>query len=63
MVVLNPKDSRALIKLGDAMCLKEQYQNAIEAFLKAVALDTTDPVPYYHVGNAYYMLGQYHEAI
>ena len=32
MVVLNPKDSRQYIKLGDAMCLQEKYQNAILAF-------------------------------
>ena len=32
MVVLNPKDAKSLIKLGDAMCLQEQYKNAILAF-------------------------------
>ena len=57
MVILNPNDAKALIKLGDALCLQEQYRNAITAFQRAVEIDTTDSVPYYHVGNAYYMLG------
>lgn len=32
MVILNPTNTNALIKLGDAMCLQEQYKNAIYAF-------------------------------
>lgn len=57
MVILNPKDPKALIKLGDAMCLQDQYRHAIAAFQRAVDIEPSDSVPYYHVGNAYYMLG------
>ena len=56
MVILNPKDPKALIKLGDAMCLQDQYRHAIAAFQRAVDIEPSDSVPYYHVGNAYYML-------
>ena len=45
------------------MCLQEQYQNAILAFQKAVELAPEDAEPYYHLGNAFYMLGLHADAI
>ena len=41
------------------MCLQEQYKNALIAFDKAVKLTPEDPQPYYHLGNAHYMLQNY----
>ena len=69
MVLLNPRDAFPLIKLGDVLCLQGQYKNAINMFNKAVSLNSEksssadNATPYYHLGNAYYMMGLYSEAI
>ena len=63
MVLLNPKDPKSFIKLGDALCLQEKYTNVIVAFEKAVKLNPDDYLVYYHLGNAHYMLSDYEKAV
>ena len=46
MVILNPKDYKQYIKLGDAMCLQEKFQDAILVFQKAKFLAPDEPEPY-----------------
>ena len=63
MVLLNPRESQPLIKLGDVLCLQGQYRNASGIFMKAVSLSPNEATPYYHLANAQYMMCQYNDAI
>ena len=60
-----PQDARLHFNVGDVLYKKQKYQEALQAFEKA--LNTSDPQlqqkAYYNMGNAYYFLNQYQEAI
>ena len=61
--MLHPKDGKSFIKLGASYCLKGLYNNAAEAYRKAVKLRPNDPKVYQHLGNTHYMAESYAEAI
>lgn len=48
--------------LGNALSLKDKYKDAIKSYKKAISLNPklTDAV--YNLGNAYFMIGYFHEA-
>ncbi|NOX37134.1 MAG: tetratricopeptide repeat protein [Calditrichaeota bacterium] len=60
-----PQDPRLHFNVGDALYKKQRYEEALQAFEKA--LNTRDPrlqqQVYYNMGNTYYFLNRYEEAI
>ena len=49
--------------LGLAYAAKEQMDNAIECYKKAIRLDTANAEAHYNLGNAYLQLGRQNDAI
>ena len=43
--------------------MKGQFKNALIALEKAVELRPSDPLAHHHLGNTYYMLEHYAEAV
>jgi tetratricopeptide (TPR) repeat protein len=52
----------AYIDLGNLLVQKERFEEAIEYFNKAIAIDPNFPDTYYHIGMAYYNKGRFEEA-
>jgi len=52
----------AYIDLGNLLIQKERFEEAIEYFNKAIAIDPNFPDTYYHIGMAYYNKGRFEEA-
>lgn len=49
--------------MGNALCYKEKYKDAIKSYKKAVSLKEDFLDAYFNLGNAYYMIGKFQEAI
>jgi tetratricopeptide (TPR) repeat protein len=49
--------------MGNAYEKKEEYDNAIEAYQKAIEINPKYDKAYNNMGNAYYSLGQFNESI
>ena len=43
--------------------MKNDYSNAISSYLQALDLDPKNAPALYNIGNAYYMMNRYEEAI
>jgi tetratricopeptide (TPR) repeat protein len=59
----NPKNTRALFKLGAAYGGMEDYENASKTLEKLVRIDSTDALAYSALGAAYFNMEQYSKAM
>ncbi len=62
LVALFPKDERAQTLLANNYFGRQEYQNAIDHFVKATEINATFSQPYNQMGYAYRFLGKYGEA-
>ena len=56
-VELNPDKSETYYNLGNAYCVVNKFNEAINVYKKSIELDSYNPPAFYNLGNAYYMLG------
>jgi tetratricopeptide (TPR) repeat protein len=49
--------------LGNAQCVKNDYQAAISSYESALELDPKNAPALYNLGNALYMIYKYEEAV
>ena len=57
LVILNPDNADAHIRLGDACYGLEKYEEAIAAFKKAINLNPNDSLAHYNLVKAYLKTG------
>ena len=62
LVALFPKDERAQTLLANTYFGRQEYQNAIDHFVKATEINAAFSQPYNQMGYAYRFLGKYGEA-
>ncbi len=62
-LIIKPNDDYLLFCYGYANCAIEQYEKAIEAYLKSIDIDSNSDEAWYNLGNAYHMIGNYEKAI
>ena len=62
-IKLNPKKPESFYNLGNALCVKAEYDAAIEAYSQAIELDPKNAPAYYNLGNALYMLNKFEESV
>jgi tetratricopeptide (TPR) repeat protein len=62
LVALFPKDERAQTLLANTYFGRQEYQNAIDHFVKATEINANFSQPYNQMGYAYRFLGKYGEA-
>jgi len=62
-IKLNPKKPESYYNLGNALCVKNEYQNAINSYQNALELDANNAPALYNLGNALYMMNKYEEAV
>ena len=60
---MKPGRSQFYYNLGNAYCVLKFYDKAIDAFKKAIQLDSYNSPALYNLGNAYYMAGDVEKAI
>jgi len=60
---LNPHKPESYYNLGNALCVKQDYEGAIGFYKKAIELDDLNAPAFYNLGNAYYMIGDYDKAV
>ena len=58
-ISINPKKSESFYNLGNALCVKADYENAINAYTSAIDLDPKNAPAFYNLGNALYMLNKF----
>jgi tetratricopeptide (TPR) repeat protein len=56
-IQINPNKSESYYNFGNALCVKQEYDAAIDNYKKAIELDSYNAPAFYNLGNAYYMLG------
>src|SRR5262245_34343189 len=62
VVRLFPNDERAQTQLGNLYFGRQEYQNAVDRFVKATAINPSFSQPYNQLGYAYRFLEKYSEA-
>jgi|GEM_PF-6598224 len=63
---INVNDSESvsdLITKGSEFLLEENYETALKYFKNAIKLDPSYAPPYYNIGNIYFILGEYENAL
>lgn len=60
---MNPENLSYLVKLGALYDLVEKDRQAKGCFSKAIGLNSTDPRPYYYLGEFYYKRELYRKAL
>lgn len=58
----NPKDVKALFKLGAAYGSRENFKDAGKTFEKLVEIDSTNDLAFSALGASYFKLGEYENA-
>lgn len=58
-IKLNPKKPESYYNLGNALCVKAEYDSAIDAYSQAIDLDPKNAPAFYNLGNALYMLNKF----
>ena len=54
---MNPKKVEAYYNLGNSYCNKNEYEEAIQYYVKAIALDPMHDPALYNLGYAYHRVG------
>lgn len=49
--------------MGNALCIKQDYENAVGAYSLAISKDDNNAQAFYNLGNALYMMNKTQEAI
>ena len=55
-IELNPNKPESYYNLGNALCIKSEFEKAIVNYQKTIELDKVNAPAYYNLGNAWYML-------
>ncbi len=56
------KKSEAYYNLGNALCVKKQYKDAIKCFKKVIKYDRSNKEAIFNLGNCLFSTGQYEKA-
>ena len=56
---MNPNKSESYYNLGNALCVKSDFEQAIFNYKRTIDLDPFNSPAFYNLGNAYYMLNDF----
>ena len=56
-IKLNPNKGESFYNLGNALCVVQKYDDAIENYKKVITFDSYNAPAFFNLGNAYYMCG------
>lgn len=57
------KKSEAYYNLGNALCVKKHYKDAIKCFKKVIKYDSSNVEAMFNLGNCFFAMGIYNKAI
>ena len=60
---MNPKKPESYYNLGNALCVKNEYDEAVSAYQSAIELDPKNAPAFYNLGNALYLLNKFEDSV